>query len=116
MGAHRAKLSNVEYPIFLRSDQFQEYMEDYARHFNTLESWRFNATVKKTSRNSDDTKWCLEVETVSETKTVEFDKVVLCHGYQTIAKMPRFEGQDRFEGTIMHSQQYRRSVTIFCVC
>lgn len=75
-----------------------------------LKNFVFNTSVKKASRNADDTKWCLEVETAGEgPKTLEFDKVVFSHGYQTKAKMPRFEGQDKFEGTIMHSQQYRRS-------
>lgn len=103
----------VEYPIFLRADQFQEYIEDYARHFDTLQNWVFNATIKKAFRNPDDTKWCLEVETLGEgSKTVEFDKVVFCHGYQTKATIPRFEGQELFDGAIMHSQQYRRLVNI----
>ncbi|KAL5113659.1 hypothetical protein ACEQ8H_008446 [Pleosporales sp. CAS-2024a] len=36
-----------------------------------------------------------------------FDKVALCHGYQTIAEMPSYEGADLFQGILMHSQQYR---------
>lgn len=86
-------------------------MEDYARHFDTLKNWVFNTSVKKTYRNTDDTKWCLEIETQDEpTKVQEFDKVVFCHGYQNKAIVPQFEGQDKFKGVIMHSQQYRRSV------
>lgn len=106
-------VSYAEYPIFLRAHQFQEYMEDYAKHFDTLKHWVFDTAVRKTYRNGDDTKWCLEVETYGESKTVEFDKVVFCHGYQTKAVVPQFEGQDAFEGVIVHSQQYRRSVAIF---
>lgn len=87
-------------------------MEDYARDFDTLKHWVFDASVKKTFRNGDDTKWCLEVETSGESKTVEFDKVVFCHGYQTKAIVPQFEGQEKFEGVIIHSQQYRRSVVV----
>lgn len=84
-------------------------MEEYANHFDTLKNWVFNTSVKKASRNSTDTKWCLEVETAGEGTTVlEFDKVVFCHGYQTKAVVPKFEGQEKFEGIIMHSQQYRR--------
>ncbi|KAF3768753.1 FAD/NAD(P)-binding domain-containing protein [Cryphonectria parasitica EP155] len=98
------------YPIFLRSDQFREYCEDYARHFDTLKDWVFNTSVKKASRNADDTKWCLEVDTKGGQgpQTLEFDKVVFSHGYQTRANIPQFEGQDQFEGLIIHSQQYRK--------
>lgn len=103
-------LLSSEYPIFLRADQFQEYTEDYARHFDLLKDWKLNTAVRKATRNKADTKWCLEIQpTGEEPKTVEFDKVVFCHGYQTKARMPKFEGQDKFEGIIMHSQQYRRS-------
>lgn len=85
------------------------------KHFDTLKNWIFNTSVKKVSRNADDTKWCLEVETASDTPTIakhEFDKVVFCHGYQTRAKIPTFGGQEKFEGTVMHSQQYRRLVLL----
>jgi hypothetical protein len=37
----------------------------------------------------------------------DFDKVALCHGYQTIAEMPSYEGSENFKGILMHSQQYR---------
>lgn len=87
-------------------------MEDYAKHFDTLKNWVFRTSVKKAFRNADDTKWCLEVETSAESKMIEFDKVVFCHGYQTITRVPQFEGQDKFEGVVIHSQQYRTSVTV----
>lgn len=86
-------------------------MEDYAQHFDILKDWVLNTSVKKASRNPTDTKWCLEVQTAGEEETnvLEFDKVVFCHGYQTKAVIPKFEGQEKFEGIVMHSQQYRRS-------
>lgn len=98
----------TEYPIYMKSSDFQEFMEDYARHFDLLKDFVFNTTVRKVRRNGDDTKWCLEVETTGEEpRTLEFDKVVLCHGYQSQAIVPKFKGQELFEGTIMHAQQYR---------
>lgn len=85
-------------------------MEDYAKHFDTIRHWVFNTTVKRIFRSPCDTKWSLEVESAGESRTVEFDKVVFCHGYQTKARVPQFEGQEKFKGIIMHSQQYRRLV------
>ncbi|ROW03416.1 hypothetical protein VSDG_01571 [Cytospora chrysosperma] len=97
-----------KYPIYMKSSDFQEFMEDYARHFDLLKDFVFDTTVRKVWRNGDDTKWCLEVETTGEEpRTLEFDKVVLCHGYQSQAIVPKFKGQELFEGTIMHAQQYR---------
>lgn len=131
------------YPDYMSVDHFQEYMQSYAEHFGLLDHIVLSRTVKRVTRNKDDSKWVLEVEPTPAWKsesdnagsstttgdkiaapvsvgdkvaipqqataptTLEFDKVVFCHGYQTKAKMPTFEGQELFEGTIMHSQQYR---------
>ena len=87
---------------------FSEFMHDYATHFGFYNDIVFHARVKQAKRNSDDTKWLLEVEIDGETKTHEFDKIAFCHGYQNRPVIPTFEGQDKFEGILMHSQQYRR--------
>lgn len=92
----------------MSTEQLQEFIEDYAKHFDLLKDYVFNTTLKKAFRNVDDTRWCIEVDTAGEgTKTLEFDKIVLCHGYQNQPIVPTFEGQDKFEGVITHSQQYR---------
>lgn len=97
------------YPIYMKTEHFQDFMEGYARHFDTLRHWELGTTVRRASRNADDTKWALEVETAADgaRRTLEFDKVVFCHGYQTTPIVPEFEGRELFEGTVMHSQQYR---------
>lgn len=95
------------YPMFMKAEHFQEFMNDYAKDFDLHQHIVFNCTVKSVRRNDGDTKWCVETEVDGVTEVREFDKVALCHGYQTRAKQPIFEGQDKFEGVIMHSQQYR---------
>lgn len=69
---------------------------------------QFNATVNRTTRSEDDTKWRLEFEQNGKSCVEEFDKVVFCHGYQTQAVMPEYEGKDIFQGKLMHAQQFRR--------
>jgi dimethylaniline monooxygenase (N-oxide forming) len=64
--------------------------------------------VTRATRNKDDTRWRLEMIVDGETRTEEFDKVVFCHGYQTVPKMPTYEGQGMFEGKFMHAQQFRK--------
>lgn len=98
----------IEYPSHLSSDQFQEYIESYAAHFDLLKDIVFNASVTRTTRNKDDTRWQLEMLVNGEARIEEFDKVVFCHGYQTKPKMPKYEGQELFEGKLMHAQQYRK--------
>ncbi|KAK3682287.1 flavin-containing monooxygenase 9 [Podospora appendiculata] len=72
----------------------------------------FEASVQLVRRNEADTGWLVTVEKHGRVETAEFDKVALCHGYQTKASIPTFEGQDKFEGTILHSQAYRKKVVV----
>ena len=97
----------AEYPSHLSSDQFQEYIESYARHCDLLKDMVFNASVTRAIRNEDDSKWTLEMLVNGEPHTEGYDKVVFCHGYQTLPRMPTYDGQELFEGKLMHAQQYR---------
>ncbi|KAG4256686.1 hypothetical protein FPRO03_03696 [Fusarium proliferatum] len=98
-----------EYPVYLSAANFQEFMQSYAEHFKLIEHISFNSSVQVVNRNSDDSGWILQVEKVGtgEKESRTFDKVVFCHGYQTKRVMPTFPEQDKFEGEIIHSQQYR---------
>jgi dimethylaniline monooxygenase (N-oxide forming) len=93
--------------------EFQEYMESYASNFDLFKDIVLNTTVRNVRRDSNDTKWVLDIETTgtdeakTKAETASYDKVVFCHGYQTKAKVPRWEGQETFAGTITHSQAYR---------
>ena len=98
-------------------DLFQEFMQDYARHFGLLDHIVFNASVVRATRNASDTKWSLEMERAGKSETLQFDKVVFCHGYQTKANFPTFEGQEKFAGPITHAQQYRGYFCLaLCAC
>src|SRR3569833_316683 len=97
----------VGFPTFMAPAQFQEFMNEYATQFDLHKDIVFNATVKSVTRNANDAKWSIAIERDGSQELLEFDKVAFCHGYQTKAKIPTFEGQDKFEGTITHSQQYR---------
>ncbi|KAH8885398.1 flavin-containing monooxygenase 9 [Thozetella sp. PMI_491] len=96
-----------EYPIYMQPAHFQEFMEGYAQHFDLTRDIVFNTTVNKVRRNDENTKWVLEYETGGKASTAEFDRVAFCNGYQTKASVPVFEDQNKFEGAIMHAQQYR---------
>lgn len=96
-----------EYPHYLSQAEFQEYLESYATHFDILKDIVFNALVKQVSRNTDDSKWRLDLAVNGESQVEEYDKVAFCHGYQTKANMPDFEGVEKFDGAVIHTQQFR---------
>lgn len=98
----------TEYPHYLSQHDFHEFIQSYAKHFDLEKDIVFNTTVHKVTRNERIAKWSLEVEASGQISTVEFDKVAFAHGYQTEARLPDFEGQKKFEGSIIHSQQFRK--------
>lgn len=87
-------------------------MQDYAKNFDLLKDIVFSAEVKNTRRSADDSGWLLDIERTEGGKieTVQYDKVAFCTGPQNKAVIPTFEGQDKFEGTIIHSQAFRKYV------
>lgn len=82
-------------------------MESYATHFDMHKDIVFNAVVTQVSRNEDSNKWRLDFSVNGEPQVIEYDKVAFCHGYQTKANMPQFEGIEKFKGEVMHTQQFR---------
>lgn len=82
-------------------------MESYATHYDMHKDIVFNALVKQVFRNHDDSKWSLDLVVGGEPQVCEYDKVAFCHGYQTRANMPDFEGIGKFKGVVMHTQQFR---------
>lgn len=82
-------------------------MESYAAHFDMHKDIVFNTSLNQVSRNKDDNKWRLDLTVNGESQFREYDKVAFCHGYQTKAKMPDFEGLEEFKGEVMHIQQFR---------
>jgi dimethylaniline monooxygenase (N-oxide forming) len=94
----------------MKQHQFQEFMQGYAEHFDLLKDIVFETTVRQVNKNTDDTKWRLDLEKVDgRLETVEFEKVVFCHGYQTFKNLPLYPGQDEYTGELLHAQEYRRS-------
>jgi dimethylaniline monooxygenase (N-oxide forming) len=90
-------------------------MESYARAFKLHESIVFNALVKTVYRNANGTNWVVSMTREGVDEERAFDKVVFAHGYQTQAKMPEFEGQDVFNGEVIHAQKFRRQVGFQCM-
>lgn len=93
-----------EVPDFTPGPVIQRYLEDYAKHFGVWPRIRFNASVTMLQkRRSGTTGWVIAYEQDGSHLEEEFDLVVVCVGlYSTTPHMPRFPGQDRFQGEIMH--------------
>ena len=86
----------------------QQYLKSYAEVFDIRRFIQTNTRVMKVVRNGDDTKWIVHLLQDEEVKTsMEFDKVAVCVGAWVHPKLPHFEGQDIFEGKVIHSRAFK---------
>lgn len=85
-------------------------MEAYAKYFDLYKDIVFNATLTQVSRSKDDSRWRVDLTVDGVSRSEEFDKVAFCHGYQNKAKMPHFDGVDKFHGEVIHGQAFKKYV------
>ena len=91
-----------------------EYFTDYMKKFDLQKYICYNKEALKIKRadSYDITgKWDAEIRDhkTGEVENAEFDGVLVCTGHHAQKKVPTFEGQDEFEGEIMHSQDFKHA-------
>jgi cation diffusion facilitator CzcD-associated flavoprotein CzcO len=93
----------------------RRYVRETAAENGITEHIRFKHLVKAASWSSDDARWTLDVHRMDVHGVDEDDRVQLtcdflsmCGGYYSYEKgyTPDFEGVERFEGTIVHPQEW----------
>jgi indole-3-pyruvate monooxygenase len=87
------------YPKFPSRDQFVKYLEDYAKQLEITP--RFGQKVA--SIELKDGAWI----TRTQDAAYQSDNVVIATGNAGQPQMPSFEGMDQFQGTILHSRDYK---------
>ncbi|KAK6078745.1 dimethylaniline monooxygenase 2 [Seiridium cupressi] len=93
-----------DYPLHVTAPLWGAYWRSYVKNTGLDQYIEFNKTATSVRRNEQDTKWLLQFD--DEDYPREFDKIVWATGCDTIPKMPKIEGQQRFEGRILHSIAY----------
>ncbi|CAG5134104.1 unnamed protein product [Candidula unifasciata] len=105
-----------ELPSFVRHEEVQKYLEDYATHFDVLKYIEFQTIVTLVEPISDDTNqfgtsWKVTTKSVTDSSlenTSVFDAVLICNGHYAVPLFPDIPGLDTFSGEILHSHDYRR--------
>jgi len=87
------------YPRYVPRDLLIEYMENYTRHFHIFP--QFEEELKLAKRDSGGWK----VVTSKDEYLVK--NLIICTGYNHTPKIPHWEGEDQFQGEILHSKVYR---------
>jgi len=99
----------VKFGDFPTGAQTQQYIEDYAKHFDVLKFVKLKTSVKELKARADGKKgWTFVVQEEGGQEREEgFDFAVVCTGmYSAPKNMPTYEGGDKFDGKVIHSSEY----------
>ncbi|RWS23152.1 dimethylaniline monooxygenase [N-oxide-forming] 5-like protein [Leptotrombidium deliense] len=101
-----------EYANFMDHRKMCNYLELYARHFDLLRHIHYNHIVLNVAPNSDHEetgKWRVKILNNEENKSFVkvFDGVMVCVGHHSFPYFPKFPGQEKFKGKIIHTRSYK---------
>jgi cation diffusion facilitator CzcD-associated flavoprotein CzcO len=96
---------------FAAGEMINKYINDYAQAHGVHEVARLDTSVLNVVRTKGppDSKFTVTVENEGKTEDLEFDCVIVATGvYSSTDKfIPEYPGADKFQGTIMHSVDYK---------
>lgn len=101
------------YPRVPSGEELQAYFENYARDFHIFDKVRFDTGVESLEQQADG-KWTVQYKAKSSANTEQktFDFIVVATGLYFDPYLPKFPGQDKFQGKIMHSSDYRAPTAV----
>jgi cation diffusion facilitator CzcD-associated flavoprotein CzcO len=91
------------YPDYPTREQVQNYLEDYAKHFNFLHKIQFDTLVLSADRQPDGG-WMVET---SDNQKRHFDYFIVANGHHNKPNYPNYAKENKFNGISLHSSQYR---------
>ena len=111
-------------PKFWTAEEYLNYLTNFAKKHDLLKHVNFSHKVTEVKKCPKSCKWlvtvvggqgCQDIErcrTVpansnAQPRTIAFDAIAVCTGTNTYSSLPSFPGQERFKGTIVHSDKYR---------
>ena len=96
-------------PSFPPREVLYDYITGRAKANNVRRFIQFNTAVRWISYDEKAGKFAVTVQNRGDgqTRTEEFDKVIVATGHFSTPNMPSFEGFDQFPGRIMHSHDFR---------
>lgn len=97
------------YPEWPSGQQVQEYLNDYADHFNLKPLIRLSTPVTHAAQGSDG-RWTVTFQPQGQSEQSEsFDFLTICNGIFSAPAVPAFPGAEEFKasgGTICHSSEF----------
>lgn len=102
-----------DFPNFMHNRLMWKYFEMYAKKFNLNDYIKYKHEVKSIAMSSDYEKTGLWLVTYVDDQDIEkeqhFDGVMICTGHHATPHEPKFPGQDKFQGTVIHSHSFKNA-------
>jgi dimethylaniline monooxygenase (N-oxide forming) len=98
----------LDVPDFPTGAQVQQYLENYANHFQLKSTFRLGTVVTGIHRSEKSERWIVSINGADLGATEEeFDKVIVTTGTFHSSVMPEVPGIEMFEGKVIHSQSFK---------
>ena len=107
-------------PSFFRHEHVHQYLEDFTEHFGLRKFIRFNSKITQVFPNTKrdgEVEWLISIDDTSvegesendsfPTVVERFDAVIVAVGMFSIPRIPDISGMGLFQGTVIHSHDYR---------
>nr|XP_023025798.1 senecionine N-oxygenase-like [Leptinotarsa decemlineata] len=93
---------------YISQTEVLNYINEYAEAFNLLQFIKFYHHVEKVIP-SNDKRWNLELTDLKTRENIknEYDAVFVCVGNYSVPSVPKLEGITSFQGSVIHSHDYR---------
>lgn len=91
-----------------RSEDVLLYLQSYADHFDLKKYIKFNHLVIRVNP-IENGKWEIIVKNQpnNKYKVKVYDAILVCNGHNSVPNWPQIEGVNIFNGTIIHSHDFR---------
>jgi 4-hydroxyacetophenone monooxygenase len=112
---------NYEFPFeklhpwseyFASGAEVRKYLEYISKKYRIHEETRFNHDLQRATFDERRHRWILEVATPKGTEIIEANVVVSATGLFANPKIPTFEGQETYEGRIVHSARWPKDLDL----
>jgi len=91
---------------FGRGPEVREYLEHISKKFGVFEHTRFERELRTARFDEARDLWVLELQTPEGVETIEANAIVNAVGTFANPNFPHFDGQDTFEGEILHPARW----------
>ncbi|XP_064475964.1 flavin-containing monooxygenase 5-like [Ornithodoros turicata] len=104
----------AHYPNYMHNSMMIKYIEDYAQHYKLTEYVKLKHEVLDLEPTCGKKRevcglWEVTVkDPEGKTSSQVVDAVMVCSGHHVYPLLPRFTGQEKFKGRIIHTHDYKR--------